>query len=143
MPGFLGKDRSTRRTRKWLGAIVLVVVVFWVTPVGATNEGMAPLLEIHAGTDWYRARGEPETRVHGLLEKRAVTAGPGERTALGYQLVMRDRTIPIYAPDKITLLSQYVGLQVVINGKVVDLTSEGFGQELWVGAIGAREPGLE
>jgi len=54
--------------------------------------------------------------------------------ALRYAL---DDKLAIYAPTT-DALEPFVGRAVIIRGKEIDLTSEGYGRELWPGAIAAQ-----
>ncbi len=53
-----------------------------------------------------------------------------------YELVTDVESFPVYAPDHNRELEPFVGRQVVVPAKVVDLSNEGFGTELWIGSIG-------
>lgn len=96
---------------------------------------------LHAEAEWYRSRREAEREWHGRLERRKVVTGPGARTALRYALFITRETLPVYDPDG-TRLEPFVGQEVVARGKRVDLTSEGFGPELWIASIRRRGPPL-
>ena len=93
------------------------------------------MTQIYGEADWYRARPEPEQQWRGELRERDVIAGPTTRTALIYRLVTTDKEIPVYAANVEQKLALFVGRQVLIYGKLVDLSREGFGQELWIASI--------
>lgn len=95
--------------------------------------------KIYAEADWYRERPEPEKEWRGVLRKREVPAGPAARTALSYKLVADDEEIAVYAANAEEKLAAFEGRQVLISGKLVDLSKEGFGQELWIATIQTRE----
>jgi len=90
---------------------------------------------------WYRARPEPERNWSGTLRRRKVIAGPSARTALRYSLITPGDVIAVYAPTD--RLEPFVDAAVLVRAKLIDLTSEGFGLELWPASIArasAREP---
>ena len=91
--------------------------------------------EIYAETDWYRDRPEPEELWRGVLQEREVPRGPATRAALLYTLVSEDGQLPVYAANAERQLAPFVGRQVLVSGKLVDLSDESFGQELWIAAI--------
>lgn len=95
---------------------------------------------IHSQADWYRERTEREQSWRGSLEKRETPAGPGARTALRYTLVTPKARLPVYAPPDDQRLEPFVGHEVVVVGKRIDLTAEGFGPELWVGSVARAAP---
>ncbi|MBA2304984.1 MAG: hypothetical protein H0W08_20465 [Acidobacteria bacterium] len=92
---------------------------------------------------WYAEREEPEETMLGLLRSRETGASPMGRTRLLFELVLPDGSaLPIYGPDPEAALSGLVGREVRVTGRVVDLSSEGFGQELWVpNGAATRLPG--
>jgi hypothetical protein len=98
---------------------------------------------IYAEEHWYRAMPEPEERWLGVLRKRDVVVGPGTRIGLHYELATETLRVPVYATGLDTELANYVGREVMITGKLVDLTDEAFGQELWIGAMGAVEAEID
>jgi len=63
-------------------------------------------------------------------------AGPAARTALRYELVTDAESFAVYAPGEGRELEPFIGQQVVARAKLIDLSSEGFGTELWIGSIG-------
>ena len=99
--------------------------------------------EIYANADWYRARQEPEKLWRGVLRERDVTVGPASRTALLYTLITENSQLLVYAAKVGRQLASLVGRQVLVRGKLVDLSGEGFGQELWIGSIMPIESGKE
>jgi hypothetical protein len=94
---------------------------------------------VFADKEWYRARPEPERIWQGTLRRREVIASPNARTALRYALASGSTMIPVYAPLPEDALEPYVGRLVSIRGKVVDLSAEGYGRELWPGSIVAAK----
>jgi hypothetical protein len=98
------------------------------------------MTEIYAEADWYRERPEPEREWRGVLRERHVSAGPAGRPALAFDLVSNEATLPTYAAGVEPKLAPFVDLPVVVRGKRVDLTSEGYGPELWIGALRRAEP---
>lgn len=102
--------------------------------------GATPAMtEVFAGMDWYRARPEPEEEYRGTLRRREVVAGPAARTALRYNLVTETVPFAVYAPEHDQTLEPYVGHSVAVRAKLVNLTAEGFGIELWIGAIASLD----
>jgi hypothetical protein len=93
------------------------------------------MTEIYAGADWYVSRPEQEELWQGVLRERNVPLGPATRAALGYVLVTQDRELGVYAANVERQLASFVGQRVLVHGKLVDLSDEGFGQELWIASI--------
>lgn len=104
----------------------------------ACGNGALGSVEIYAGKDWYQSREEYEQEWVGVLEERQTIEGPNSRAALRYALVMQDGELPVYAANVVDLLQPLVGRRVTVRGKVVDMSSEGFARELWVGTIKAE-----
>jgi hypothetical protein len=48
---------------------------------------------------------------------------------------MQGRSIDVYAANVGAVLSRFVGRPAVATGKLVDLTGEGLGEELWLASI--------
>lgn len=92
-------------------------------------------MEIYARKGWYLERPEPEESWRGDLRRREAPVGPAARTALSFALVTRDRELPIYAASVEADLTPFVDRPVVAEGKLVDLTTEGYGPELWLASI--------
>lgn len=105
----------------------------------AGSPGRQPV-EIFAGADWYLARTEPEEEWRGVLHEREVERGPATRSALRYSLQTEDQDLAVYVPSEEAKLSPFLGREVVVTAKLVDLTDEGFGQELWIGSIRLDPP---
>jgi hypothetical protein len=93
------------------------------------------MIEIFRGFDWYCDRLEEEKVMKGFLKERQVIYGPNTRSALRYTLATQDIQIPVYAANVEQKLSQFVGHEVLVYGKLVDLGNQGFEQELWIGSI--------
>ena len=92
--------------------------------------------KVFADSDWYVARSEVERELRGVLRERTVTLGPASRAAVSLELVVEERQpLPVYAANVRPQLAQHVGRRVTIRGKLVDLTQEGYGKELWIGWI--------
>ena len=98
---------------------------------------MEVTIEIFRGFDWYSNRPEEEKIMKGIIKERQVVYGPNTRTALRYMLVTQDIQLPVYAANVEKKLSQFIGHDVLVYGKLVDFGNEGFGQELWIGSISA------
>jgi CRISPR/Cas system Type II protein with McrA/HNH and RuvC-like nuclease domain len=92
-------------------------------------------IEIFRGFDWYSNRLEEEKIMKGFIKERQVVYGPNTRSALRYTLVTQDIQLPIYAANVEEKLSQFIDHKVLVFGKVVDLSNEDIGQELWIGSI--------
>jgi hypothetical protein len=93
-------------------------------------------IEIFERADWYRARPEPESVWSGTLKHRDEPVGPATRGGLAYTLGTAREQVNVYAPNVSSLLDDFVGRPVLIHGKLVDLSHEGGGRELWIGTIG-------
>jgi hypothetical protein len=103
----------------------------------AREQGMTVI----TAADWYRTRPEPEQEWRGVLRKRAVPVGPAGRSALRYELVTLEGVFAVYDPGESSSLSRLVGQDVLARGKLVELTAEGFGQELWIAEVKALAAG--
>jgi hypothetical protein len=88
---------------------------------------------VYGGEAWYRERHEIEHEFRGTLRPRATIESPDARTAVRFDLVTGDDSIPVYAPTN--ALDDLANHEVVIRGKEVDLREEGRSVELWPGAV--------
>jgi hypothetical protein len=93
--------------------------------------------EVYAREAWYAERPEPEEDLSGLLRRREPPSGPAARAALAFTLLTAEREVAIYAAHADAILGPLDGLRVEARGKLVDLTSEGYGEELWLAWIEA------
>jgi len=121
---------------------VLLAGILWLAAGSGTwgsSEKGGTVTQIYAGADWYRARPEPEEAWRGVLRARDTPTGPATRTSLRYTLVAGQERIPVYAAQVMDQLAPFKGHEVTVNGKLVDLSAEGFGKELWIGSIRKAE----
>jgi hypothetical protein len=133
--------REGRGSPVLVGCLVFVAFFAGRSSVVSGQTVRAHMKEIFGGTDWYTARSEPEQEWLGVLQKRHVVAGPGSRTATSLELVVSDRQrLPVYAPNVGRQLETYLGHSVIVRGKLVDLSDEGYGKELWIGSIRGDNP---
>jgi hypothetical protein len=138
-------DGISRTCRARAGRTVLAVLfagILWLAGGSGTwggSEQGGTVTQIYAGADWYRARPEPEEARRGLLLERETPTGPATRTGLRYTLVAGEERVPVYAAQAMDQLAAFVGHKVVVDGKLVDLSAEGFGKELWIGSIRKAE----
>lgn len=95
--------------------------------------------QIYAGEAWYQARPEPEESWEGVLRPRQLDRGPASRNALRYELISGQDEFAVYAANAESVLESFVGRKVLITGKLVDLSDEGYGQELWIASVVALE----
>jgi hypothetical protein len=116
-----------------IAMLLLGMALAVARPLGA-NEATPGMTTVHAATQWYRARPEAEQEFAGFLRLRDREAGPGGRPALRYELERPDGGAAVYDPQSSRVLAELAGRPVIIRGKMVDL-GEGFGRELWIGAI--------
>jgi hypothetical protein len=127
-----------RRSAVALAAALLLSASLWPGTNGslaeASSEGRG-VIEVYAQESWYRARPEPERRWRGELRERPVAPGPGSRTSLSFTLVTDEGDLPVYAAGVARRLASLAGRPVEAFGKLVDLRSEGLGQELWIGSL--------
>jgi hypothetical protein len=100
-------------------------------------------VEIYARESWYRERPEQERVWKGVLQRRDVPASPAARTAVDFALITNEREVGVYAANAAHLLAAFVGRHVAVDGKLVDLTSEGHDKELWPASIAKAEPGSD
>lgn len=91
--------------------------------------------DIFGKAEWYIDRPEPEQEWSGVLREREVSAGPASRVAVIYTLVSEDKRLPVYAANVERQLASYVGFPVILRGKLVDLSDEGYEKELWIASI--------
>jgi len=81
--------------------------------------------------EWYREREEPERTWEGRLERRVGALGPAARGGLGYELDVGDERLPVYSVHLGDRLEPLVGRRVTVRAKIIDLSAEGYGRELW------------
>lgn len=117
-------------------AMLLLGMGLAVARLPESNETIPAMTIVHAATHWYQARPEAEQEFTGFLRLRDREAGPGGRPALRYELERPDGGSAVYDPQSSPVLAELAGRPVVIRGKLIDL-GEGFGRELWIGAIAA------
>ena len=103
--------------------------------------GTPPMSEVYGTMDWYQARPEREQMFQGGLQTRDLPVGPAGRTALRYVLMTHTEPLDVYVPEDGGVLERFIGRQVVVRAKLVDLSGEGFGNELWITAIGSMSTG--
>jgi hypothetical protein len=72
-----------------------------------------------------------------LLERQEAPVGPASRTALTHVLLLPGRRLDVYAANVEAALAPFVGRRVVARGKLVDLSGEGYGRELWLASVAA------
>ena len=96
--------------------------------------------DIFAHEGWYRSCPEAEEEWHGILRKRDAPISPAGRTALRYTLITDEQQLPVYVANREQQFAQYADAPIRLRGKLVDLSGEGFGHELWVGSIEAYNP---
>ena len=95
---------------------------------------------VHKNESWYQIETSPEKIFEGVIKRHQVPIGPNNRPASSkYALEIQegDNTtlIPIYTPNVEEFLSKFAEEKVSLYGKIVDLSKEGFGRELWLGSI--------
>ena len=95
---------------------------------------------VHKNEFWYKTEAGSEKIFEGILKRCQVPIGPNNRPASNkYALeTEEDKTttlIPVYSPNVEEFLSRFVERKVSLYGKIVDLSKEGFGFELWIGSI--------
>ncbi len=110
--------------------------------VESVNDNRGAAVRIYADADWYRTRPEPERRWYGILKERPVISGPSNRTALTFALVTKEGTYLVYAAGVGKDLAPFTGWRLDVEGKLVDLTDEGFGKELWVASFRPLSKGV-
>ena len=116
-------------------AVVLTLATTLARGIDAPEAAAPERVEIFEQEPWYRARPELERSWSGTLRRRSVIAGPNARTALRYSLITPGGVLAVYAPTD--RLETFVDTAVVVHAKLIDLTHEGFGLELWPGSIAA------
>ncbi len=128
--------------KSWAAVVAALLPTPWLFGV-TTCEARQPdvsvqdttVVIVHASADWYVAVEAPEQRWTGRLRKRTVVVGPNTRSGLRYELLTDEGELPVYDPREDSPLAPFLGLEVEITAKLVDLSAEGFGRELWVGSI--------
>ena len=132
-----------RAARLRIGLGIGLAVCLHALPGAASEPGRQQAerpVRIHADAEWYRSRAEFEQHWVGVLRRRPVVEGPGSRTALSYALVTADGELAVYAAGVEALLARYADRRIDVRGRLVDLSSEGFGRELWIGTLKAADP---
>ena len=114
--------------------IVVAACVAQASP--PQRPGTPVMSDVYGAMEWYRERPEPEQQFQGVLQTRETPVGPAGRGALRYELMTSAESLAVYAPGDGRELKPYVGRQVVVRAKLIDLSSEGFGPELWIACIG-------
>jgi hypothetical protein len=115
-------------------SIVVAACVVQASP--PQGPGTPAMSDVYGAMDWYRERPEPEQLFRGVLRTREAPVGPAGRAALRYELTTNAGSLAVYAPGDGSGLKSYVGRQVVVRAKLIDLSGEGFGPELWIASIG-------
>ena len=90
--------------------------------------------DIYKEEEWYKLRDEKEKIFKGSLRRLPRVITPNQRD-LNYFLNVNDSLLPVYVPLSENLLDEFVNCRVKIYGKLIDLSSNGFGEELWIGSI--------
>lgn len=86
---------------------------------------------LHEDASWYLERSEPEEVWEGVLEVLDAVQGPGGRTHR-YMLGMEQAgRLSIYTGNLGDALDDLGRRRVRVTGKLVDLSDEGFGKEIW------------
>jgi hypothetical protein len=120
-------------------AIYFVVLpmgsVFFSGMQGRKSDKEAAVVEISARERWYLDRAEKEESFQGTLRERKAQIGPGARGGLNFTLVSEGIDYPIYTGGANQKLHPFIGCFVRVRAKLVDLTKEGFGRELWVASL--------
>ena len=75
-----------------------------------------------------------------MLVRAPVVAGPRSRTALTHSLKTSEGEVPVYGDGVGTVLAPFEDRVVRLAAKLVDLSAEGFGRELWIGSIEVAIP---
>ena len=121
----------------WMTRRSVLEVLLVTTARVVAAEQRASMTKIFADEPWYRERRELERDWEGVLAERKVVVGPNTRTALGHVLLVGDRSLPVYTPSFRATLKPFINRRVRLVAKLVDLSREGFGEELWPGWIRA------
>lgn len=118
--------------------LALLLSAGGAAPFGAQSRVAKPepaVVKVNASAPWYLERTEKEQVLEGVLHKREGALGPGARGGLNFALESKGVILPVYSSGADEKLTLFVGHNVRARGKVVDLTKEGFGKELWIGTI--------
>lgn len=71
-----------------------------------------------------------------MLRRREPPAGPAGRAALVFALEVEGAAaIDVYAAKAEAILRGFLGRAIIARGKLVDLSCEGLGKELWPASI--------
>ena len=70
-----------------------------------------------------------------MLRRRELPAGPAGRAALAFALEVEGAPVDIYAANVEAALRGFLDRAIIATGKLVDLSGEGFGKELWLASI--------
>jgi hypothetical protein len=124
-----------KRTTRGGGILLCRRAMCLALTVGLARALAEDFTVIYGHESWYRERSEPEREWSGVLRPRQPERGPGSRDALRFRLQAGGRSIPVYSPGSDRRLNAFVGKPVVARARLVDLRSEGFGEELWIGAV--------
>jgi hypothetical protein len=92
-------------------------------------------MKVFADERWYLGDPTPESTWKGVLRAKCDPQGPASRPANAFVLFTDRGTLDVYAPLRQEDFASLLGAEIVVQGKLVDLTAEGFGSELWVGQM--------
>jgi len=117
----------------------MVLIMLIMGPAGfekmAAQEIRTPMTQIFADQKWYCDHPIKERSWEGIVTRRVIGLGPADRMALTLALKTVEEEIPLYTAGVEEKLEPFVDKQVKVIGKLVDLENEGFGPEIWIGAI--------
>ena len=92
-------------------------------------------VNVYKGEKFYEKVEHREMVFSGVIERQKVVTGPNTR-AHQYRFVTTKEIMVIYTtPRVVKLVESWVGRHINVQGKIVDLSAEGFGKELWIGII--------
>lgn len=95
---------------------------------GAQNDPVV----VFRDQSFYQERVEAEATFEGVLRKVDAQETPSGRNL---PFLLNDLSLYPGGEETETILNSFVDLRVEVSGKLVDLSAEGFGREIWAGTI--------
>lgn len=129
-------DVSPRYAIGWLLGVTAFATVTCLPAIAIsapTEEATVTI--IFRDAEWYRARPEKEQTWRGQLVERNVATGPAGRPSLSFELKTDTGVFPVYEDGAKSRIASLVGAPVELSGKLVDLSNEGLGTELWIATV--------
>lgn len=135
-------DEARDARRAWRARLAAALAIAVVGCARESRSGAAePAVDAHlalnvfADAPFYRERSEPEETLRGTLRERPVREGPNTRV-MPFALSVGSEEFGLYVSGfDASKLQPFVGREVELRGKRIDLRDEGYGVEVWAASI--------